>query len=87
VITPQINHFLVTLLPKVPHIGSLDSKTHRNIYNLYLSIEGMSMHFSTEKGMGDNEFGTGFLVHKRITSAVKRAEFVSGRMWRMISLF
>jgi hypothetical protein len=28
----------------------------------------------------DNELGTGFFVHKRIISAVKRIEFVSDRM-------
>jgi exonuclease III len=32
------------------------------------------------QGNGDHELGTGFLVHKRIVSAVRRVEFISDRM-------
>jgi hypothetical protein len=36
--------------------------------------------FFSGDGNGDHELGTGFFVHKRILSAVRRAEFISDRM-------
>jgi hypothetical protein len=47
------------------------------------------------QGNGDNQLGTGFFVHKRIASAVRRVEFISdrmsyiilrGRWWNIIAL-
>jgi hypothetical protein len=32
------------------------------------------------QGNGDHQIGTDFLVYKKIVSAVKRVEFISGRM-------
>jgi hypothetical protein len=37
-------------------------------------------HFSTERGMRTMNWVQGFFIHKRITSAVKRVEFVNDRM-------
>jgi exonuclease III len=36
--------------------------------------------FFNEKGNENYELGTGFFVHKKIIPAVKRVEFISGRM-------
>jgi hypothetical protein len=32
------------------------------------------------QGNGDHQLGTGYFVHKRIVSAVRRVEFISNRM-------
>jgi hypothetical protein len=32
------------------------------------------------QGSGDNQLGTGFFIHKRMVSVVRRVEFISGRM-------
>jgi hypothetical protein len=39
-----------------------------------------NIHLSMGKGKEKHELGSGFVVHKRIISAVKRVEFVSDRM-------
>jgi hypothetical protein len=39
--------------------------------------------FSYGKGNENHEFGTGFFVHKRIISALKEVEYVSGKMTRI----
>jgi exonuclease III len=36
------------------------------------------------QGNGDHQLGTGFYVHKRILSAVRRVEFISDRMSHII---
>jgi hypothetical protein len=39
-----------------------------------------NIHFSVENGNESHDLSSGFFVHKRIVSAVKRVEFVSDRM-------
>jgi hypothetical protein len=39
-----------------------------------------NIHFSMEKGNENRELGTGFFIHTRIVSAIKRVEFVTDRM-------
>ena len=44
------------------------------------TVSAGDYNFFYDKGNENHELGTGFFVHYRIVSAVKRAEFVSDRM-------
>ena len=44
------------------------------------TIRAGDHNFFYGKGNGNHQLGTGFFVHERVASAVKRLEVVSGRM-------
>jgi exonuclease III len=44
------------------------------------TVQAEDCTFFYRQGNGDHQLGTGFFVHKRIISAVRRVEFISDRM-------